>query len=123
MKIHGFKLTRKVYIDDVELSPADSLKVRNHSPGGFSWGYGGSGPAQLALAIMMVVFKLGPKIEWDYPVPRYQNFKWDHVSKWQGDFKVELDPEELRKNYAWRRPRKVNPNLGTPQHPDYHPPD
>lgn len=26
--------------------------VRNHSPDGFEWGYGGSGPAQLALAIL-----------------------------------------------------------------------
>jgi len=25
--------------------------LRNHSPDGFNWGYGGSGPAQLALAI------------------------------------------------------------------------
>jgi len=27
--------------------------IRNHSPTGFSWGYLGSGPAQLALALMM----------------------------------------------------------------------
>ena len=26
--------------------------LRNHSPTGFEWGYGGSGPAQLALAIL-----------------------------------------------------------------------
>lgn len=26
--------------------------VRSHSPDGFEWGYGGSGPAQLALAIL-----------------------------------------------------------------------
>lgn len=26
--------------------------LRNHSPSGFEWGYGGSGPAQLALAIL-----------------------------------------------------------------------
>lgn len=26
--------------------------LRNHSPNGFEWGYGGSGPAQLALAIL-----------------------------------------------------------------------
>lgn len=26
--------------------------IRNHSPGGFEWGYGGSGPAQLALALV-----------------------------------------------------------------------
>jgi hypothetical protein len=27
--------------------------VRNHSPDGFNWGYAGSGPAQLALAILL----------------------------------------------------------------------
>jgi hypothetical protein len=27
------------------------LDLRSHSPDGFSWGYGGSGPAQLALAL------------------------------------------------------------------------
>ena len=26
--------------------------LRNHSPTGFAWGYGGSGPSQLALAIL-----------------------------------------------------------------------
>ena len=29
------------------------LHIRNHSPTGFEWGYGGSGPAQLALAILV----------------------------------------------------------------------
>jgi Family of unknown function (DUF6166) len=28
------------------------LDLSNHSPSGFEWGYGGSGPAQLALAIL-----------------------------------------------------------------------
>lgn len=28
------------------------LDVRNHSPTGFEWGYSGSGPAQLALALV-----------------------------------------------------------------------
>ena len=28
------------------------LDLFNHSPIGFSWGYGGSGPAQLALALL-----------------------------------------------------------------------
>jgi hypothetical protein len=36
--------------------PARKLRKRldlvNHSPTGFEWGYGGSGPAQLALAIL-----------------------------------------------------------------------
>jgi len=28
------------------------LDLWNHSPSGFEWGYGGSGPAQLALALL-----------------------------------------------------------------------
>ena len=28
------------------------LDLHNHSPTGFEWGYGGSGPAQLALALL-----------------------------------------------------------------------
>src|SRR5262245_1074294 len=28
------------------------LDLRNHSPDGFNWGYAGSGPAQLALALV-----------------------------------------------------------------------
>jgi hypothetical protein len=28
------------------------LDIRDHSPTGFEWGYGGSGPAQLALALV-----------------------------------------------------------------------
>ena len=31
------------------------LAIRNHSPTGFEWGYGGSGPAQLALALCIEV--------------------------------------------------------------------
>ncbi len=30
-----------------------SLKLANHSPTGFSWGYLGSGPAQLAIALLL----------------------------------------------------------------------
>lgn len=36
-----------------KIDPARSLKLRNHSPTGFEWGYGGSGPAQLALALLL----------------------------------------------------------------------
>lgn len=36
--------------DGTELAPR--LDLWNHSPTGFEWGYGGSGPAQLALAIL-----------------------------------------------------------------------
>jgi len=38
-----------VTVNGAPLAPRNDL--RNHSPDGFEWGYGGSGPAQLALAI------------------------------------------------------------------------
>lgn len=64
----------KVMLDGKILTPARSLKVRNHSPTGFNAGYGGSGPAQLALAIML---KLLPKEE---AVFRYQAFKFKYLT-------------------------------------------
>jgi hypothetical protein len=47
--------------------------LRNHSPDGFEWGYAGSGPAQLALAILVKV--AGP----DVALRLYQRFKFDVV--------------------------------------------
>lgn len=43
-----------LWIDGVEIKPARSQRVSNHSPDGFNWGYTGSGPAQTALAILCV---------------------------------------------------------------------
>ncbi len=37
------------------LRPNASQTLYNHSPDGFQWGYGGSGPAQLALALLLDV--------------------------------------------------------------------
>ena len=48
-----------------------SLKVVNHSPTGFCWGYYGSGPAQLALAILLDHFN-GDK---ERALSLYQDFK------------------------------------------------
>ena len=39
-----------------QLQPDNSLNLYKHSPDGFEWGYAGSGPAQLALAIMLDYF-------------------------------------------------------------------
>ena len=59
------------------LEPEDSQKIYNHSPTGFSWGYGGSGPAQLALAILFDY--LGDQSK---AVQFYQRFKSLVVSNW-----------------------------------------
>ena len=63
--------TREVWLDGHKLDPAPSQKYRNHSPDGFNWGYGGSGPAQLALAIML---KLTGKAD------GYQDFKFNFIA-------------------------------------------
>ena len=52
-KITGNFESHKVYIDGSQLSPKQSQAIVNHSPTGFAWGYSGSGPAQLALALLL----------------------------------------------------------------------
>ena len=74
---------RNVWLDGKLLDPEPSKKVYNHSPDNFSWGYGGSGPAQLALAI---VLKLTGKAD------GYQDFKWDVIAKIpQGPFETTFE--------------------------------
>ena len=73
MTIHlvGDFTIREVYLNGEFLSPKRSLKVRNHSPDGFNWGYGGSGPAQLALAICLELFNSSEN---------YQDFKFNIIA-------------------------------------------
>ena len=52
------------------------LDLWNHSPTGFEWGYGGSGPAQLALALLAE--HLGDD---DEAVELHQEFKREVVAK------------------------------------------
>lgn len=37
--------------DQLEVEP--SLSIENHSPSGFQWGYRGSGPRQLSIALLL----------------------------------------------------------------------
>jgi hypothetical protein len=53
------------------------LDLFNHSPTGFSWGYGGSGPAQLALALLTDA--LGDD---DRALRLHQDFKFKVVACW-----------------------------------------
>lgn len=49
----------RVTVNGRKLNPRNDLC--NHSPDGFEWGYGGSGPAQLALAILVDHLKHKPE--------------------------------------------------------------
>lgn len=60
------------------LPPRNDL--RNHSPDGFQWGYGGSGPSQLALA--MVAWATGDDA---LALRVYQQLKADIIAPLEGD--------------------------------------
>jgi hypothetical protein len=46
-----------------------------HSPTGFEWGYGGSGPADLALNVLALF------VDKEYTQTLHQQYKWDVISK------------------------------------------
>ena len=85
MIVTGNSKTRQVWIDGKELLPDRSQAFINHSPDGFAWGYGGSGPGQLALAILL-------EIDPDNALARYQAFKWKVIANldMESDFELEI---------------------------------
>jgi len=87
MTIQGDWRTRRVLVDGRELLPDRSLEVWNHSPTGFNWGYAGSGPAQLALALLLEAGVTPHKAR-----VLHQRFKADWLT-WlpQGDFVTVID--------------------------------
>lgn len=65
-----------------EIPPERSLAAYNHSPTGFEMGYSGSGPAQLALAILLEVFPQALAVE------LHQAFKAFIVAKHKDEFRI-----------------------------------
>ena len=92
-KIYAGKRTPQgpvVWVNGEILNPRQDL--RDHSPTGFEWGYGGSGPSQLALAILVDFLGLGRE---KLALMLYQDFKFQVVaglshSEWR------LDSEALK---------------------------
>ena len=54
--------------------------IVRHSPTGMSWGYAGSGPADLALSILVDVFGRAELADL-----YYMEFKFDYVAAWLSD--------------------------------------
>jgi Family of unknown function (DUF6166) len=77
--VRNKKVGSTIFRDGVPIPLSVSLKVRAHSPDGFEWGYGGSGPAQTALAILLDLFAK------DVAASLYQQFKFDVISKIKED--------------------------------------
>lgn len=67
---------RPVYVTDRPGNGGPLEHHIRHSPDGFSWGYSGSGPAELAMCILWDYFGAEPH------AVLYQKFKEDCVAKW-----------------------------------------
>jgi len=84
-KIHTLKgnyATSTVWLDGHVLDIRQSQLIYKHSFS-FSWGYAGSGPSQLALAIML---------ELTGKAAGYQDFKWKHIAPIiKGNFEIEFE--------------------------------
>jgi hypothetical protein len=79
------------------LNPKPSLLVFNHSPTGFSWGYSGSGPAQLALALL-----LDTTGDPEKAAILHQEFKRDFVAGWGEKWEITTEQiqEWVKKNLS-----------------------
>lgn len=93
---------KAVYVDGVPLDPRNDL--RNHSPDGFSWGYGGSGPAQLALAILARHFRSRENGD-ELACEIYQQFKWLATARLPIDLDWTLTSAEIDSLVAPLMPR------------------
>ena len=56
--------------------------IERHSPDGFNWGYGGSGPADTALSILTDCLGM------EYANQLYQLFKWEIVASWGDEWSI-----------------------------------
>lgn len=85
--------------------------VTHHSPTGFEWGYGGSGPADLALNICELMLNRlayrGERVEcwrgdcWDKAWEWHQDFKWQFLGPAKGSV-ITLEYETVRYWFANR---------------------
>lgn len=73
------------------LDPGPSQRLRNHSPDGFNWGYGGSGPAQLALALLLEHFD-GDAAR---ALSMYQDFKFKVIGRLDQDSDWSLTSDDI----------------------------
>jgi len=66
--------------------PKDLRHICRHSPDGFQWGYGGSGPSDLALSIMTDHFsRQGVMDATKKANTCYQDFKWMFIANVTGN--------------------------------------
>lgn len=69
-------------------------QIVRHSPTGFSWGYAGAGPADLALNILIDYCQRTHRSK-AIAERFYQDFKWDFIAQAKEDLKIEGEVIEI----------------------------
>jgi len=72
--------------------------IVKHSPTGMSWGYGGSGPADLALSLLAEVVGTAEAEKY------YQYFKWEVVAGFKDGWRV--SKEQIKEWYRSKKKEK-----------------
>lgn len=97
----------RVYVQDDETKRRWLLPMRrglyNHSPAGFAWGYGGSGPAQLALALLADVLDDGEALK------LHQLFKWKAIAPLEKDQDWRMTRDDILRHVEALRPQADAP--------------
>lgn len=103
MRIKGVWKGHQVWVDGCVLELEESQKVYSHNTREFSWGYPGSGPSQLALAILLKAVEPAVALKF------YQHFKREIIADLpEDDFEIEIDiklwikKQELIQNHGNR---------------------
>lgn len=86
---HGFGNVR-VIGDGSERDLSPRFDLRRHSTTGFAWGYGGSGPAQLALAILADALRDDARA-----LAVYQDFKFGVIAGVSRDEPLDLSEADV----------------------------
>lgn len=88
---HGERVI--VTLNGEELSLEESLEHIQKSPTGFNWGYGGSGPSQLAFEMCRKLY--GKKVA----SHAFQVFNWKYIAEIKThEFDMEIDLRDFNKD-------------------------
>lgn len=83
-----------------------------HSPDGFSWGYAGSGPSELARCILLDHFNLPGGTDADWESPRlpvsYQRFKFDVIARLAPDQPWSISSQEIGEWVAHQQAKRAS---------------
>jgi hypothetical protein len=110
----GVRLDRRVEVTVIEDSGQRAhalcprLDLVNHSSRGFEYGYGGSGPSQLALALCADA--LGDDVR---AKKIHQAYKWAHVVHFEGE-RWRLTADEVRQACERLEREQNMPGVGAP---------